>query len=484
MKTTLLGLDLAPLPGESLYGLLARIAWLNVLTPNQLRKLVGVSSQHVPLIPTYLSAGTLARVVRNVAQMTGWAPDSLFPKGVSALDLTEWFEYDLVVCPTCAAGFYHSHWHQLRGMRRCPVHDCELVRHCVTCGHPFGRYALNKELFSQPYRCAACGAPLGGGELLLRDMIAFREAHQNLAQVFGPWRRWSRGVMARLGRMGAGTHGLDLLNVSRWWSFEQLTTAITHHFHSCPPGCTVPQTELTWLVWTTHPPSAYYNGHQISEVSRWNQNTQTYRVLLRELQQWILSTTVLPTLSHTPVLLDEKGCLKREGWETSALAYMLLRRNWEHGIEWSPAAPVDRARIAESFHYSRGLPYSREHDELMVRALTLAIFSAYYWMISRTDKFEPRELYINDSVAVFKNSKYTKPPFAVIIFPTIPGLPLNGFSPPRLKLEDAWELYRQAQKMEHVRSKFEWRDGLHLFRGRFCRHQIEATRSENPHSSP
>jgi hypothetical protein len=297
--------------------------------------------------------------------------------------------------------------------------------------------------------------------------------------------------MARLGRLSTKADQFHLSDL-KWWSPQEVTTAVIHHFHSSPPGCLVPQVDLSWLSWIITPLSVRNRFRPYYIASQRRQNTHAYRALLSELQQWIIGTTAIPTSSRRPEFFDSQWNLCREGWSTEALAYMLLRRKWEGAFDWSLLAPVDQAKISDPFY----LPYSGvesyEYDDLMVRALTLAIFASYYWMIERWGILNINRCCIDDRSAVFLHSEETEPQFGVICFPKIPGLPLNGFSPARLRLNDAWELYLKTQKMKHVRDKwaYEKRDELEFEElqraivARFYQRQAAMGGSENPHSLP
>lgn len=64
------------------------------------------------------------------------------------------FEHDVLrFCEECLKHGYHSNFHQLRFMERCPIHESILLNRCPSCSRMFF-YNLNNPSLKEPYKCA------------------------------------------------------------------------------------------------------------------------------------------------------------------------------------------------------------------------------------------------------------------------------------------------------------------------------------------
>lgn len=452
----LLGLDLLPLPHESIFSLLARLSWMNALTWAELRRLL-----HQEKSGAIFFGHEETSLRRRLADAGGWSTSAAMPFLYGPYDeriASAWFDRELVVCPQCMEGLYHSHWHQLRQLQHCPIHGCALLRQCTQCSRPFGSYRFNGELLAKPFCCKACGAPYSTSMPSWSGMSAFRKQHPNLRRQWEPWHRWSQRLSVRLQPFAPHAKSLDDGRLATWWGLTELVYALTNQFHESPPQCDWPKQDITWLVWPIHMEPRFVPFNPYPTRSQWAQSNTPYEDTLSELRAWILSTSTLPTQSHNPEFLDEKGGLRNEGWSPAALAYMLLRRGWEYTDAWSPVAPLDTLRLKVSRWRSFHLPrqWGVEYTSLTLRALVLAVFAALFWKIQRSDGWNIGACSIDDAAAAALYSDATKPTFCLLCFPTIAGMPLNGFCPPDLRLEDARELLALSN-VRRRRAHTHWR---------------------------
>ena len=435
--TTWLGLDLTPLPDESIFCILARLQWMNVLTLHDLRPFTkGYLGGSVPFY------GRDESDLRGrVAEATGWFTSSAVPF-FSKLDETfmrAWFEPGLVICPQCAQGFYHSNWHQLRGLQCCPIHGCPLLTQCPECRHAFDTYQFEDVLFHRPFCCPSCGAPLGGRPPSWSTITAFRKQHPDLRRQWGPWRRWAQGLGVRLRWCAKYATSLEVSRLERWWSLAELVQALTYQFHASPPLCDWQKPNITWLVWPTDAPTKFHPHNPYPMTAQWNLSTNPYLGVLNELREWINATCPLPTQSPSPEIFDAEGRLIKDGWSPAALAYMVMRKSWESTDTWSPAAAL-RCTVSPLRRLELPRKFLVDCAPLTARALFLAVFAALYWKIQRSDVLDMSSCGIDDASAACVSSEATRPNFCILCFPTVPGMPLRGFSPSPLRLDDAREL--------------------------------------------
>lgn len=458
MNPTWLGLDLTPLADESIFCVLARLQWMNVLSLPDLRRYFAGSKNGAAAFYGHEES----RLRWLVDAATGWSTYSAasafseLPPSV----MTAWFAPNLTVCAECARGFYHSHWHQLRALQCCPIHGCPLLRQCPTCGHPLDAYRFSAQLLERPFCCSACGAAFAGQAATWQAITGFRERHIELRRQWQPWRRWAQTLRVRLRWCEKYAKTLDEGRLSTWWSVSGLVQALTCQFHESPPGCDWDKPDISWLVWPMDDYAAHTEFNPYPTLTQWRWSRNPYAEVISELRAWINATCTLPTQCPNPDLFDAHGQLIRGSWPSAALAYMVMRRTWEPTEVWSPAAPApDDAELRLSLSKRLELPRKMLlwHTALTVRALFLAVFAALYWRIERGDSLDIVSCCIDDAAAAFLFSRATMPPFGMLCFPTVPGMPLKAFSPSSLRLWDAQELLQHvATRSRRARKPFPW----------------------------
>lgn len=97
-----------------------------------------------------LSAGAnvdMVKLIRTSSWSTGaWEQNSM----QIASDM------HLRYCPTCLKHAFQSALMQIVALKACPVHGDALLDKCQNCGAPCPRYAVEREAFQDPMRCARC----------------------------------------------------------------------------------------------------------------------------------------------------------------------------------------------------------------------------------------------------------------------------------------------------------------------------------------
>lgn len=97
---------------------------------------------------------------------------------------------------------------------------------------------------------------------------------------------------------------------------------------------------------------------------------------------------------------------------------------------------------------------------MSVRALTLATFAAFYWMIERSrDQALSRYCYCgDDSITTAYLSEHSTPMFGAVWFPTIPGVVAEEASNPiYMSPGEAALLLKRAHQERRVRTRAELR---------------------------
>lgn len=95
-------------------------------------------------------------------------------------------------CPQCMDQCYHSIFFQIDGLKKCPIHKCELQDRCQHCGQLTGPYPLTPQTINHPYQCHHCEQPYGCsgapaslmGFLSKTDLSSFEPIHAFL-KVYG-----------------------------------------------------------------------------------------------------------------------------------------------------------------------------------------------------------------------------------------------------------------------------------------------------------
>lgn len=73
-------------------------------------------------------------------------------------------------CQQCLDGGFHSPLFQLRCTRTCPIHQVDLLEHCMTCKRPIP-YQISSHFFLKPFSCPHCATALAPALAVDRPVI-------------------------------------------------------------------------------------------------------------------------------------------------------------------------------------------------------------------------------------------------------------------------------------------------------------------------
>lgn len=149
-------------PYESAFGLLQKFAWVNALSCCQIARHALFADYHWSYGSTELVLGDW--ITRR--HRAGRLPDG-FPLREGLLSHYAWFWSERLgsteavrFCPVCLDSGYHSIFHQLSGIERCPIHDQMLLENCRHCGRATGTFSLRRGDSKTPFQCMYCEQPL------------------------------------------------------------------------------------------------------------------------------------------------------------------------------------------------------------------------------------------------------------------------------------------------------------------------------------
>lgn len=422
-KGPLLDSDLLPLPHESLFSMLARIARANLCNASQASELFlgKPRSTRMPFL-CYERGGRSAEFVRRrLANRTDWPMTAIHPTELASLDTYHgvWFDRNLVLCPHCIGHRYHSHWHQLLGLQLCPWHGTPLQRACQYCDTPFRPYAASMSMFHSLYSCHHCHAAYHPDVFALETGALWKEA-EVIDRAFSGYRQWARRVAATL-RHYEVRHQWSENCIEQWWTVDEAMRAMADLAGPSPPGCQSLTGGVTHYVWPLRP-SAGLGARDTLYESAWNthQATHVYTATLEDLRTWILDTHRLPKKAGLSPQIFQNNAIQIGNWPPAALAYMLLRLTWECPDTWSPAAKirvrqmVEPSRVQQLWHVV--------YEPRTTRVLTFATFAALYWMIKRADGPTLPRYRGDDRITTAYLGHAGRLRFGAVWFPTIPGL--------------------------------------------------------------
>ena len=141
-------------PLEGVFTLAQKYSWANAASVRDMRCLFGM-----PLSTFDKLTGSNTLLVN----MTGKQGPRLQSSFLSywAGDWTRLLASDthFRYCPACIEYGYQSWIYQIAALARCPIHRCELLSACRTCGAPTCAYGVTSCAFDKPMRCHRCGSP-------------------------------------------------------------------------------------------------------------------------------------------------------------------------------------------------------------------------------------------------------------------------------------------------------------------------------------
>jgi hypothetical protein len=456
-KPKFIGQHWGPLPFESEYSIFGRVCVLNRITigsiqrctyfPQENRKTSDMRrlSQTAKLAPFFTSSvlEETAGHLDPISSMEGWGAG--------------YFEDALCFCPFCVAALYHSGWHQLKGLERCPIHGSQLRFSCERCGGALQCHGVADPSPGQhPYRCPNCLEWICSHDPSLTLHVALRNDPNTLVRAFAPLEKWRKRHLQFIHQIRRVTFFGQPASqrIERWWPATDMYFRMSGHIDNLPPGCehdaNNPERAMTWLCWPVTGPAAFNSNHD---------DVLTYMALLSQIREWIVSEAQLPSVRvNRWHLFDDRGRLHRGKWPASALAYALIRYVWEgndsltvHSELQLRAIPFSPLRRSDTF-----MRWNVHNSDLSTQAVLLGQFAAFFWSIKQLQSPTYKDFVPTDTIIARFIYDKTWPWIGNVIFPAIEGLPLGRFENPQVHVKDGLELFRWAERRRRSldRSRF------------------------------
>lgn len=367
------GADLAPLPHESTYAVLARLADLNVWTRTGVVRAFSTGGKGTRDFQ-FMDCGL--RLQDRLNELAGWCwkPAELGVEDqLPNLRRIMWSPV-LRFCPVCMACGFHCIWFQLAAMHQCPLHGCLLTDSCEHCGAPVGEYRVCARLFNKPFRCTRCGEFFCGEPFQCGDEDDVRRHGAFVERAFSPVCAWFNDSIRKLRFLDA---------IASRWAYDipvlqrlqaQILAGAMENCHPLPSSLkwdmAIPVDILAWRQQSVGPlrdvgdmPSRY--GYLC-----YGRPLQVYRSVLRTLSRFVSSREgFLGTVGP-------RGD-PQSGTETGRMgnlqqAYFLLRRAFERSAGYA---------VGPDFHgvvlYEDAFTTALVGDVLERLACRVVLFSAF-----------------------------------------------------------------------------------------------------------
>lgn len=369
------GLDLAPLPYESLESAALRFAWSNALRARELRQLIGVDRVYFRVDCAKLE------------QQTGWfllmrqdcVADVDTIKGRSE---NYWQAKAFRYCPICFEAMYHSFLFQYEDLHTCPIHNVLLQCRCLHCG---AWAPTLRTLFADPYRCSKCREYLCGATPTIDEHFALRGTEAMIERQLKPLQRWSTEGQARRKEatfvMQVSSRAMHTQGQKRQAQIAREFARETHAKEVLSVAservCLHDYVCLRWNYRIALDAAGYdisaKNGHQRTAF----ETVQTvYRCVLRALDRWLAHAgppCQQPAADHQNQVWGH--------WQIARHAYMLFRSHLEHSFERAGRRVFVNAREARMLRIPElGITeYASRAPRLAWRAALLACYSYWYY---------------------------------------------------------------------------------------------------------
>ncbi|HZW23992.1 MAG TPA: hypothetical protein VFF26_00780 [Gallionella sp.] len=144
------------LPYESLWSLLHKFSLLNHISLAECKRILKPDDAHGEFI-TELGGKLSVNKLGSILGIEGGLGQNLVHKIVHQSDRSWLVSPQLRSCQECLRYGYHSVFHQILSIKKCPVHQTELtIISCDFCGRS-DRYDSFSRLGNSPYTCPHCG---------------------------------------------------------------------------------------------------------------------------------------------------------------------------------------------------------------------------------------------------------------------------------------------------------------------------------------
>ncbi|WP_148654439.1 hypothetical protein [Paraburkholderia caribensis] len=424
---------------ESMYSVLSRFAQRNVLDFTTLRSVLALKSIGRRARSFYLASSDIERRMNG---LTGWNWRS-HEAGVEPVSLvlveSVWSPM-LRHCPICLEAGFHSAWYQCEMLACCPVHGCELVTVCQSCGAPTAEYGFSAALFADPYSCGNCGGPIAGVQFDIASHIDLRFAQAQINARLLSVQRWFEEAEKRCGCLAGFTRRESVLPASYTRRLLRYMLFAVHPWPDDPSS----EEGITVLTWRVASGGALRpSPDHPSRRREWSQCVQTqgvYRATLR-----LLRTAIDDELGGVgnDVVLDLASGRVPERPEVHpyVLAYLLLRFVFERTRTW-------RFNWSSDFVSIPNEPIATGHigDRLSRRCVRAVVLAAYVGMLSLVRRERARgHLALEafcvdiDALVYYCIDRYRGADCGFVVFPGVPWLPTRGLRADKLSVLMSYE---------------------------------------------
>jgi hypothetical protein len=183
------------LHGESMAGILWRLAFANVLSAGEVKRLISTTS-FVPDVGSNLYLSSTSGVDwTRISEIVGLSQTSF---RLSLLgDILEVLRWSPIVsrrlrfCRECLRSGYHARYFQILALSDCPIHSEQLLDRCPSCQALTPFYGVCKELLGKAYCCSNCNSYFAGQPPKIRS---FFEPMDGLQEIWRPLDEWIDGL--------------------------------------------------------------------------------------------------------------------------------------------------------------------------------------------------------------------------------------------------------------------------------------------------
>ncbi len=330
----LTGFRYSPLPYESTYSALMRLAWFNAFNIRDLIYYCIGPKRSAPWnrgmgFPSWIKSELLYK-------STGWALPSAIERQIDKKFkscLSGVFSHSsLKYCPVCLQSLYHSLWFQLKNLHRCPIHHCGLKEVCMHCGGESPRYSFERDCFDQPYLCRFCGNTFFGAPLEIELHLEMRNNVALLESAFRDYQLWlDRFDPEKLAILWPD---VEMPSWSDWCDVLGIRIHYMNQISKMPLEIAPnPRKDLTVLRWKIR---MLDNGKWIRRNRLVYQNRydmlKTLRVFLRHIKPWVFIDVSNEEQESIEMKFLEEDFHDPQMYDPKHLAYLLVAHTHRWGF--------------------------------------------------------------------------------------------------------------------------------------------------------
>jgi len=429
-KSPYVGLDLVPLPFESGQSYLSRFAWQQGYNHLEVRGRI----QRAFAMATEGKSIHAAHPIGQLLYITGWQPtddsEGTF-EWCKTHSVLNQYSSDFRYCPICLEGLYHSYLFQWTELKTCPIHQCQLVTSCSSCGaHIRG---VGYTIGAAYYRCNFCNLALAGVELSLGLHIELRESSKLFDDRFSIIFQQFEARFDNAGIFHQFRSGDWDLTMTRSfdWCRPELPLRAAHSMQHISSQTSLEIEGITLLRWNQRWSNTGEMKLSLRDLKPGNFRG-VYQATLRRLRQFAFGTVQAQHLEEALMqkLISDRRILQSE-WEPTKLAFVLFRYGAEF-YTWPNAAASELNKIQGIFTGLSMVTHSRRL-RLAQRAWMLTIFAmilSYLYIetnwrdgrfVAATGFPKAWAPFTSDASSADKKS------WGEAWFPTVPGLSLWPF---------------------------------------------------------